>query len=301
MEIDPLIRELGHDETSGSDALVEQAAKIFVAFTGGFLTDDTEELARGIVDAGHKLLHARPNLAPLFHMVTELYALATEPVDIIMARRAIRSSAVDFTKTWADRAAKVAARGAEQFGTAARALTLGRSDVVERALLLAVEAGALAGCVVGEGRPAWTGRSLAESLAARGALDVRLVPDLGLFGNLADVDLVLVGTGAIRSEGAVTPAGTGAVLTAAKAAGKPAYLLAGVMTLLPGTAELPAAVAPGRPETVWERPPEGVTVENHPFEVTPVTLFKGVVMENGENSPHDVVARVQAMPVPPWV
>ena len=171
MDIDPLIRELGHDETSGSEALVEQAAKIFVAFSGGFLTDDTEELARGIVDAGQKLLRARPNLAPLFHMVTELYALALEPVGIVMARRAIRSSAVDFTKTYSERAAKVATRGAEQLGTAARVLTVGRSDVVERALLLATEGGSLAGCLIGEDRPAWTGRKLAETLAARVSAD----------------------------------------------------------------------------------------------------------------------------------
>ena len=301
MEIDPLIRELGHDEISGSEALVEQTAKIFIAFSGGFLTDDTAELARGIVDVGRKLLHARPNLAPLFHMVTELYALALEPVSIVMARRAIRSSAVDFTKTWSERAAKVATRGVEQFGTAARVLTVGRSDVVERALLLATQGGSLAGCLIGEDRPAWTGRKLAETLAGRGAMNVRLVPDLALFSGLDEVDLVLVGTGAIRAEGAVTAAGTGALVSAAKAAGKPAYLLSGVMTLLPGAAKLPDPVAAGRPETVWEKPPEGVSVENHPFEVTPLTLFKGVIMENGSNTPHDIVERVHSMPVPPWV
>lgn len=301
MEIDPLIRELGHDETSGSEALVEQAAKIFVAFSGGFLTDDTEELARGIVDVGRKLLHARPNLAPLFHLVTELYALALEPVDIIRARRALRMSAVDFTKTWSERAAKVATRGAEQLGTAARVLTMGCSDVVEGALLQAAQGGSLAGCLIGEGRPAWTGRGLAETLAARGAMNIRLVPDLALFTGLADVDLVLVGTGAIRAEGAVTAAGTGALVSTAKAAGKPAYLLSGVMTLLPGNAKLPDPVAAGRPESVWDKPPEGVSVENHAFEVTPLTLFKGVIMENGENTPHDIIQRVHGMPVPPWV
>jgi translation initiation factor 2B subunit (eIF-2B alpha/beta/delta family) len=301
MDVDPLIRELGLDETSGSEALVEQAAKIFVAFSGGFLTDDKEEFSRAIVDTGRKLLAARPNLGPLFHMVTELFALANEPVDLVMAKRAIRSAAVDFTQTWSARAAKVAGQGAEQFGTAARALTVGRSDVVERALLTAAGSGTLAGCVVGEGRPAWTGRPLAEALVNAGALNVRLVPDLGLFGCLEDVDLVLIGTGAVRAEGAVTPSGTGALVAAAKAAGKPAYLLSGVMTLLPGQAKLPEAVTMVRPDSVWDKPPEGVTVENFPDEVTPVTRFKGVVMENGLNEPPDIVQRVHTMPVPPWV
>ena len=84
MEIEPLIRELGNDETSGTEALVEQSAKILVAFTGGFLTDDSEEFSRGLVSLGRKILHARPNLAPLFHLVTELFALAVEPVGLAL-------------------------------------------------------------------------------------------------------------------------------------------------------------------------------------------------------------------------
>ena len=110
MEIEPLIRELGKDETSGTEALVEQSAKILVAFTGGFLTDESEEFGRGLVNIGRKMFHARPNLAPLFHMVTELFALATEPVGLPKLRRAIRTSAVEFTKSYAERAAKVTRR-----------------------------------------------------------------------------------------------------------------------------------------------------------------------------------------------
>jgi translation initiation factor 2B subunit (eIF-2B alpha/beta/delta family) len=301
MEIEPLIRELGNDETSGTEALVEQSAKILVAFTGGFRTEDPEEFSRGLVNLGRKILHARPNLAPLFHMVTELFALAVEPVGLVKVRRAIRTSAVDFTRSFAERTAKVAARGAEVLGPAARVLTVGRSDTVERSLLAGVDRGALAGCVIGEGRPAFTGRHLAQSLDERGALNVWLLPDLSLFGALPEIDIVLVGTGAVRSEGAVTPAGTTAIVTAAKAADKPAYLLSGVMTLLPGRAVLPDPAIPGNPESVWKEPPPGVTVENRPFEVTPLSLFRGVVMENGENTSLEIEQRVRSMPVPPWV
>jgi len=301
MEIEPLIRELGNDETSGTEALVEQSAKILVAFTGGFLTEDPEEFSRGLVSIGRKILHARPNLAPLFHMVTELFALASEPVGLVKLRRAIRTAAVEFTRSFARRTAKVATKGSEQLGAAARVLTVGRADSVERALLDAVDRGAFAGCVIGEGRPAYTGRHLASTLGERGALNVRLVPDLVLFGSMDEIDVVLVGTGAVRSEGAVTPSGTTAVLTAARAAEKPAFLLSGVMTLLPGRAVLPDARISGDPDSVWKDPPTGVTVENLPLEVTPLSLFKGVVMENGLNTPLEIEQRVRGMPVPPWV
>jgi translation initiation factor 2B subunit (eIF-2B alpha/beta/delta family) len=195
----------------------------------------------------------------------------------------------------------VAARGSEQLGTAARVLTVGRSDAVERALLAAVDRGAFAGCVIGEGRPAYTGRHLARTLDEHGALNVRLVPDLALFGRMDEIDMVLVGTGAVRSEGAVAPSGTTAVVQAARAADKPAYLLAGVMTLLPGRAVLPDARISGDPDSVWKDPPAGVMVENLPLEITPLTLFKGVVMENGLNTALDIEKRVRGMPVPPWV
>ena len=301
MEIDPLIRGLGVDETSGTEALVEQSAKILVAFTGGFLTEDSDAFSKGLVNVGRKILHARPNLAPLFHMVTELFALAVEPVGLVKVRRAIRAAAVEFTKTFSGRAAKVAAKGAELFGTSAKALTVGRSDLVERAFLLAVDAGVFGGGIIGEGRPAYAGRHLADVLDARGAMNIRVVPDLALFGCLEEADLVLVGTGAIRAEGAVTPTGSRAILTAARAAEKPAYLLAGVMTLLPGRAVLPDPCPVGNPSSVWESPPEGVTVENHPFEVTPLSLFRGVVMESGVLAARDVEQRVRDMPVPAWV
>lgn len=301
MEIDPLIRELGHDETSGTADLVEQGAKIFIAFSGGFLTDDADEFSRGLVQIGRKILNARPNLAPLFHMVTELYALAVEPVGLDKLRRAVRAAAVDFTQTFTGRNAKVAAQGAELFGSAARVLTVGRSDVVERALLTAVDRGAFAGAVIGEGRPAFTGRHLAKTLAERGAINLKLVPDLALVGYLDEVDLILVGSSALRHEGAVTPAGTTGLLAAARLAEKPAYVLSGVMTLLPGLAALPDPFGHGDPASVWEDPPEGVTVENRPFDVTPLSAFKGVVLENGSLTSHEVVQRVNSMPVPPWV
>jgi hypothetical protein len=73
------------------------------------------------------------------------------------------------------------------------------------------------------------------------------------------------------------------------------------MTLLPGRAVLPDASITGDPASVWEEPPPGVTVENRPFEITPLGAFKGVVMENGVSTSHDIEQRVRSMPVPPWV
>ena len=55
MEIDPLIRVLGHDETSGTADLVEQGAKIFIAFSGGYLTDESEEFSRGLGQEVHDI------------------------------------------------------------------------------------------------------------------------------------------------------------------------------------------------------------------------------------------------------
>ena len=301
MEIDPLVEELRRDNTSRSGALVEQGARALVAFAGGFLADTPEEFQRGLVSVGRKLFGARPSLAPLFHLVTELYALAGEPAGLVMIRRSIRSAAVDFTQTSRDRDQKVARQGAALLGGAGRVLCLGGHEAVERALLVAVDEGSLASICIGEGRPRCLGRRLATKLAAAGALNVRVVTDSALPSQLPDTDLVLVGADAVRADGAVVHYGHRALAEAARAAGKPTYALAGVFKFLPLTDALPDPCSPGDPREVWDAPPEGVTVENHLREILPLTHLKGIVTEAGSFSPHEAETRIRALPVPPWL
>jgi translation initiation factor 2B subunit (eIF-2B alpha/beta/delta family) len=300
MEIDPLIDELKSDWSAGTRDVIELGAKTLVACAGAWPADSQEEFQEGLVSVGRKMVDARPSFAPLFHLVTELYALACEPADLVMIRRSIRSSAVDFTQTLTTRAIRVAQQAVALLEGAGRVLTIGRSLELETALVGAVREKCLAGLVVGEGRPDQAGRDLAAAVAGAGGINVRVVTDSALPQYLDEVDLVMVGTDAVRSEGVVARTGTLAVTAAATASNTPVYLLAGGMKLLPGGAAFPDPRVMAEPGPVWDSPPEGVAVENPVFEIAPLKLFQGVVMETGTLPAYELEERVRNMPVPPW-
>jgi translation initiation factor 2B subunit (eIF-2B alpha/beta/delta family) len=301
MEIDPLIRELSTDRSSGTVELVEKGAKTIIAFAGGWPAETAADLQDGLARLGRRILEARPSLAPLFHLVTELYARAGEPVDPMMLRRIIRTAAVEFNSGFGKRMEKVANAGAELLEKGARVMTFGRSRTVERTLLLGVERRTLKGAVIAECRPECHGRSLVAELAERGGRKLHLVPDLSLTAYLDAVDMLIFGADCIRGEGAVVPAGTAAAVTAARAAGKPAYLLAGILKILPGEATLPDPMVKGDPSDLWADPPRGVNVEYLPAEIAPLKLFKRILLESGPVEPFDLEQRVKATPVPPWL
>jgi translation initiation factor eIF-2B subunit delta len=301
MEIDPLIRELESDRSSDTEGLVEKGAKTVIAFAGGWPAETPDELREGLAQLGRRILEARPSVAPLFHLVTEVYACVGDSRDLSGVRRSIRTAAVEFASSFGSRVDKVAGRAVELLERGARVMTVGRSRTLERALLKAVDGGLLTGAVISECRPHCFGRSLAAELGEAGAPGIRLVADFALVNYLDDVDLLLFGADCVRAEGAVTAVGTSTVAGAARAKGKPAYLLAGITRILPGEAALPAPRSLGDPDDLWADPPPGVAVECVSDEIAPLNLFKGFVMEAGPITPYEMEQRVKSTPVPPWV
>ena len=154
---------------------------------------------------------------------------------------------------------------------AGRVLTFGRSLELETALVGAArEKCRLAGLVVGEGRPDQSGRDLATAVAAAGGINIRVVTDSATPQYLGEVDLVMIGTDAVRAEGVVARTGTLAITAAALAAGTPVYLLAGGMKLLPASASFPdprVMAEPGPSGTPRPRRGRGEPrLQDHPAE-----------------------------------
>ncbi len=301
MQIDPLIEEIRQDTDSETRVLLEKAARAIVAFAGSFRAPDSGEFRRGLVEAGRKLFAARPDLPPLFHLVTELYALAGDAGDVDLARRAVRAAAVEFTQSLAAREEKVGRQGARILPDGATVLTAGRSPLVEGILAAAAAEGRLGGVVVSEGRPRLDGRLLAANLLAAGAREVTLVTDAALPGFLPEADRVLLGATAVYADHVLARPGTSALALAARAEGKPVQVAAGVLELLPATPLLPEPGLAGDPARVWEAPPEGLAVVNLLYEKVPLSAFGGILIESGLVSPWDMERRIRSMGVPPWL
>ncbi len=156
--------------------------------------------------------------------------------------------------------------------------TLSASDTVRAALLEAHAQGREPRVLIGEGRPGCEGRTLAADLAAAG-IPVWLVVDAALPLLLQQASAVWLGADAVTESGVVNKIGSYAVALAAREHSVPTWALAPRRKLLPAsTAALQIVELP--PAEVWDAPAKGVQPRNVYFELVPLALLRGVVVED---------------------
>lgn len=174
--------------------------------------------------------------------------------------------------------------------------TLSASATVRDALLQAHEAGRQPRALVGEGRPRLEGRAMAAALGAAG-IPVWLVADAALPLLLGSAGMVWIGADAITEQGVINKVGSFATALAARERSVPVYALASRRKFLPaGTPALRIVEQP--PEEIWEAPTPGVQPRNVYFEMVPLPLLRGIVVEDAVlgGSESATVARERGLP-----
>jgi len=156
--------------------------------------------------------------------------------------------------------------------------TLSNSAAVLEALIEVQKAGREPRVMLAEGRPANEGRLMATALAAHG-IPVWLVVDAALPLLLSQARMVWIGADAVTERGVVNKVGSFAAALAAREHSVAVYALASRRKFIPAlTGALRIAEMPS--EEVWETPPEGVKPRNVYFELVPLALLRGVVVED---------------------
>lgn len=199
--------------------------------------------------------------------------------DLLAARAAVARTAVELVT---DRGGWIA--------------TLSASTAVRDAFLAAHDAGRSVRALVAESRPRCEGRNLAATLA-RAGIDTWLVADAALPLLLSQASSVWLGADAVTEHGVLNKIGSYAAALAAREHGVPVYALAERRKFLPAAtpalriAEMPA-------EEIWDAPPEGVRPRNVYFELVPLELVRGVVVEDSVLAPGEAagLARERALP-----
>jgi translation initiation factor 2B subunit (eIF-2B alpha/beta/delta family) len=174
--------------------------------------------------------------------------------------------------------------------------TLSHSGMVRDALIEAQRAGRAPRALVGESRPAHEGRALAADLAAAG-IPVWLVVDAALPLVISQATQVWLGADAVTDAGVLNKVGSFAAALAAREHSVPVYALASRRRFLPATtAALRIPEMP--PAEVWAEPAEGVRPRNVYFEVVPLPLLRGIVVEDSVLPPGEAatLARERALP-----
>jgi translation initiation factor 2B subunit (eIF-2B alpha/beta/delta family) len=292
----------GDDRTSGSTDVA-----------AGFL----DELARRVAtDASPTPAELRGSLLgwlraaqaaqPSMALVHQLAARALAVVDAAVARddpvaEARRSLEASCAAERADLEAATAALARQALALLAPGggewiATLSSSAAIREALRLAQAEGRAPRVLLGEGRPRLEGREQAAALAAEG-LPAWLVVDAALPLVLSQARQLWLGADAVTELGVLNKVGSYGAALAAREHSVPVYALASRRKFLPAnTGALRIVEMP--PGEVWESPPPGVRPRNVYFELVPLPLFRGVVVEDAVLSPGEAAQLARECPLP---
>lgn len=167
------------------------------------------------------------------------------------------------------------------------------SSTVTRMIAKAKADGKSFSVICTETRPAFQGRITARELVDLGVQTMFIV-DSAARSYMGDVDLVLVGADAITSEGnVVNKIGTSAIAVLASEARKPFYVVSELLKFDPETlCGAYEAIEQRNPREVWAEAPEGLSVRNPAFDLTPSRYIHGIICEEGVIAPQSVVETV---------
>jgi translation initiation factor eIF-2B subunit delta len=174
--------------------------------------------------------------------------------------------------------------------------TISSSAAVREALLEAQRRGRAPRALVAEGRPRLEGRDLARVLGEAG-VPVWLVADAALPMLIGQATQVWIGADAITDQGVLNKVGSFALALAAREHSVPVYALAERRKLIPATT--PALrIVEMPPEEIWEHPTAGVRPRNVYFEVVPMELLRGIVVEDAVLPPGEAALTARERPLP---
>jgi translation initiation factor 2B subunit (eIF-2B alpha/beta/delta family) len=296
MRWDSLVDTIHADNTSGAAELARMAAIGVLEWIDQTASMSPHAWKAELSALASGLYMAQPAMAPLFHLANEIL-LALEATAVQHAPQPrVQGVVQTFLEhlTHANERLALAALGLLPPG--ARVLTFSYSSSILSVLLEAHARQHLSAVFCTESRPMLEGQRLARELAGAG-IAVELGIDAAVTTFTERADMVLVGADSITIHGVVNKLGTTSLALACRHAGLPCYVVADHHKCFPAGAAAPP-FSQLKPEAeVWPNPPPGVTIWNAYFECTPMTLFSGIVGEDGLRGPADVLRQLHVLPI----
>lgn len=272
-----------HDRTSSAGGVARGFLDALERFVGTDRTRETRALRAALLVWLREAQAAQPTMA----LVHQLAARALSVADTCVARgdgtadlRAQVAASCAAERADLERAVKSAAEVAAQLLTdkAPWIATLSASEAVLASLLKLSADGRKPRVLVAESRPRLEGRDTARALAAAG-IEAWLVADAALPMLLSQASALWIGADAVTDSGVFNKIGSYTAALAAREHGVPAWAIAVRRKLMPiatpalGIAEMPAA-------EIWDAAPSGIQPRNVYFEMVPMALLRGVVVED---------------------
>lgn len=274
---------LGTDHTSGSSGV----ARAFLDQLERWAAVDTSTSPPAFRTALLRHLRAAQAAQPALALVHQLAVRALDVANTGLARGdAVPDLRAHLAQSCAAERDDLTLQQAAVSRTAARLATtkepwiatLSASAAVRDALLELQRAGKAPRVLIAESRPLYEGRTLAAELSAAG-IPTWVVVDAALPLVISQAAMVWIGADAVTDRGVLNKIGSYGAALAARESGVPVYALAMRRKFLPAsTVALTIPEMP--PEEVWDAPAEGVRPRNVYFELVPLELLRGVVVED---------------------
>jgi translation initiation factor 2B subunit (eIF-2B alpha/beta/delta family) len=293
--------DFASDRTSGST----DVGRAFLAELERWIATDTSGSAPALRSTLYARLRTAQAQQPSMALIHQLAARALEVADSGLRRgdppvelrtHLARSCAAERDDLIASTASVVRQARALITEPESWIATLSASRAVEEAILGAHRAGLAPRVVVAEGRPKFEGRAMAAALAAAG-IPVWLVVDAALPLLLSPARMLWMGADAVTDHGVLNKVGSYAAALAAREHSVPVYALTTRRKFLPSsTAAL--RIVEQAPEEVWEAPAPGVRPRNVYFELVPLALFRGLVVEDAVLGQTESATLARERPLP---
>ena len=190
--------------------------------------------------------------------------------------------------------------GSRRIIDGARILTHCHSSAVSGILIEAKRRGKKNEIYVTETRPVYQGRITAKEMLKEN-IQTTMIVDSAVRSFINGIDLVLVGSDAITSEGnIINKIGTSFIALAAHEARVPFYVASGLLKFDPQTIHGDYEVIEQRPPSeIWPDAPKKLRILNPAFDVTRRDYIHGIICEEGVISPHSIMETVRRRY--PWI
>jgi translation initiation factor 2B subunit (eIF-2B alpha/beta/delta family) len=296
MQWERVIDTIGADNTSGAAELARMAAIAVLEWTDQTASMPPHAWKKALLAFAPGLYMGQPAMAPLFNLVNAILLAVESTAVEEKPQPCVRRTVQAFLEQLTHMNERMTMATLGLLPPSARILTFSYSSSVLAVLLEAHVCQRLSAVFCTESRPMLEGQRLTRELA-RAGVAVELGIDAAIATFTGRANMALVGADSITAHGVINKLGTTSLALACRHAGTPCYVVADRHKWFPTGAAVPA-FSQLKPEVeVWSNPPTGVTIWNAYFECTPMTLFSGIIGEDGLRGPEDLLRELLAMPV----
>ncbi|MGH7848441.1 MAG: hypothetical protein ACREQW_25160 [Candidatus Binatia bacterium] len=304
MAHDAQTEEIRSDNVSGAQQLTEKIVRLMVdRFEPRKLS--ARQSKHILIEMARTFIHAQPAMAPVINLFNHLFN-RLEPAQARLATgRSLSEAARGFARAMAQHTNEISAQLFALVRNENVVLTHSASQAVREGLNFCWMRGRRFSVICTESRPVFEGASLARAFAAQG-IPTCLVTDAQAFPLLkgeiefrGKISLVLVGADSVSRQGVTNKTGTLGLALAARSWSIPFYVLAGSEKFLPAAYPVQQAIQPKPAEEILSSPPQGLTVLNRYFDVTPLPYVTAFVTEEGRLSQRQSTARLAKLALHP--